>query len=176
MTTDDARDLVAAASVLRATDAREASLRQLEELLATVQSRVRSIAQEPTAFIQPGGGYDAKMLTAWNGLVGSCSKLLGQISDIRNQDEQLSRAIRETAIAFGQAISGPLGVEMREAHARISALETQLRGNIATREECAASAAALREWVHALLTNRMIEILNGAASITVRTTNEAFGR
>lgn len=139
-----------------------------------VQGRMRAIAADSNAFLGFGGGYDAKMLAAWNGLATTCSKLLGQIEDMRGSDRRLGEAINECTRTFGMAISGPLGEEMRILYSLSERLCASFADPSVTRHELEERAIHIREAILRLTTNTIIRLMNDAASITIRTLQEQF--
>lgn len=169
------RDLLSlAAQSMRVAEPRENVMGQLEEVLIMVQGRMRAIAGDATAFVGFGGGYDAKMIAAWNGLATTCSKLLGQIEDLRGSDRRVSEAIDEAVKTFGMSISGPLGEEFRTVFGLIEALCAITSDPTSTKLDIAKQAELIRSTMLKLSSNTIIRIMNDAAAITLRSTNELY--
>lgn len=168
-------DLEQIADALRYDGGDEADYNQMLGLFAQTQARIRALNADPNAFIGPSGGYDAKMIAAFNGLLGTATKIVSSIHRMRNTDRFLTQVLEAHTKQFAGRVAEFVLAELRDVISDLQALEHMVAQSGPQNAAIVARVVTLRERLEKFCTHRILSVFVDTAERSMTSTVSRLG-
>jgi hypothetical protein len=95
--------------------------------------RIESLDADPTAFQNEDGSHGFQKLNTWSGMIANAKSILEGLSRMRNSDRMTVSILEQHTKRYAMAISGPIGLILREIRDELQGVRSDKAQALATR-------------------------------------------